>query len=493
MIRPIGEFHKTVSEIAQYLGLESDSKQSITGISTNSKSIEPGDLFVALPGKGSHGATYFDEVLAKGALAVLTDNSGETLIRRDMPLLVVRNPRAAVGPLVNWFYDSPTSKFSLIGVTGTNGKTTTTHLVNQILKSAGKNTVLIGTLGIELCGENLKTAFTTPEADVLQNIFANAAERHVTQGVMEVSSIALEMGRVRGTHFNFVAFTNLTQDHLDFHGTLERYGAAKAQLFALEYADRSIINIDDPFGKKLFAESSIPSISVSRLNREATWYFEKINLKQENTEVAIRGEGGILIEGEFSLIGEYNLDNLILAVAIAFHSGVDPLVISATLSKLTGAPGRLEKVDIGQDFLALVDYAHTPDAVARSLQAARALSKRVISVLGCGGDRDAAKRPVMGVELSSGSDLAIFTSDNPRTESAEKILDEMLSQVTLNEKNIRITDRRKAIEFAVANAKSGDCILILGKGHETGQEIMGEVLPFDDRVELAKALAGYRG
>lgn len=488
MIRPYGEFTRTISEIARYLGQEFNSGEFVRGICTNSMDLEVGDLFVAIEGENRHGGHFIESAITKGAVAVLTDTRGAEIVSGKLPTIIVADPRFEVGPLANWFYGDPTSKFFLTGITGTNGKTTTSYLLNQIWKSAGKSTALIGTLGVEICGENKKINFTTPEADVLSNIFAVAAERHVTNGVMEVSSIALEMKRVSGIHFKYVAFSNLTQDHLDFHISMEKYGAAKARLFNFEYAENALINIDDSFGKKLFDTSPIPAISVSRLARDANWYFEKIFVNGYKTEIAIRGEGGILIEGEISLIGEHNLDNLILAVALAFYSGVDPLVIAASLSGLRGAPGRLEIVNAGQDFLALVDYAHSPDAVIHTLQTAKKLSKRVIAVLGCGGDRDRTKRPLMGIELAKGSDLAIFTSDNPRSESPDAILDEMMSRVVKNEKIHRFTDRREAIAFAVASARKGDCLILLGKGHEVGQEISGHIYPFDDRVELAKAV-----
>lgn len=488
MNRPLGNYSKTIGEVARYLGQENSGIEIFRGICSNSNEIEAGDLFIAISGTKSHGASFIDGAISKGALAVLTDEAGAEIIKGKLPTFIVANPRAEIGPISNWFYGGPSAKFNLVGITGTNGKTTTSYLLNQIWKSAGKSTALIGTLGVEICGENTKTNFTTPEADAITNTFAIAAERHVTHGVMEVSSIAIEMKRVSGTHFSYVAFSNLTQDHLDFHGNMERYGAAKAKLFSLEYADNAIINVDDSFGRNLFEIAPIPAISVSRSLRSAIWHFEKIALNGYKTDVSIRGEGGILIEGEISLIGEHNLDNLIMAVALAFHSGVDPLVIAAALPGLRGAPGRLELVNAGQNFLALVDYAHTPDAVIRTLKSARKLGERVIAVLGCGGDRDATKRPIMGIELSSGSDLAVFTSDNPRSESAEHILDAMTSKVSMDENNVRITDRREAIAYAVAAANAGDCLVVLGKGHEVGQEIAGKILPFDDRIELAKAI-----
>ena len=488
MIRPLGNYSKSLIEVATFLNLNFEANIQIRGISSSSNEIESGDLFVALAGANRHGAEFLSDAIKKGAVAVLTDKTGAKLVGDKLPTLEIENPRNVLGPLSNWFYEAPSTKFTLVGITGTNGKTTTTYLLNQIWKSAGKSTAQIGTLGVEICAEEFKTGFTTPEADTLAKIFAVASEKQVTQAAMEVSSIALSASRVAGTHFKYVAFTNLTQDHLDYHKTMADYGAAKAKLFTLAYGEHAFINIDDEFGKKILENCEIPATTVSRANRSANWHFEKFASTGGITQIAIRGIGGILIEGEISLIGEHNLDNLLLAIAIAVESGVDPLVIAAALPSLRGAPGRLEVVNKGQDFIALVDFAHTPDAVTRSLQAARKLSNHVIGVLGCGGDRDSSKRPLMGVELATGCDLAIFTSDNPRSESPDSILDAMLSRVEISENVHRISDRREAIAFAVASAKAGDCVIVLGKGHETGQEINGQIYKFDDRIELAKAI-----
>ena len=306
---------------------------------------------------------------------------------------------------------------------------------------------------------------------------------------MEVSSHAIELNRIKGTHFKFVGFTNLTQDHLDFHGDIESYFKAKARLFDNEYAELGFINIDDEYGAKLFKIAAIPVIGLSKSDRKAQWYFESIVPLQGGYEVAIRGTGGILIEGKIYLIGEHNLDNLLMASAMAFESGIDPLVIGNSFAHLVGAPGRLEQVAIGQKYLALVDYAHTPDAVARVLAALRAQIKgKIIAVLGCGGDRDRTKRPLMGRELLNGSDLAIFTSDNPRSEDPNTILNEMVSGLEIRESDCIVLDRREAIALAVANAADGDCVILLGKGHEVGQEISGVKYPFDDRIELARAI-----
>jgi UDP-N-acetylmuramoyl-L-alanyl-D-glutamate--2,6-diaminopimelate ligase len=306
---------------------------------------------------------------------------------------------------------------------------------------------------------------------------------------MEVSSHAISLERIRGSHFAVVAFTNLSQDHLDFHKTMQAYFEAKAKLFTFEFADLAVINIDDAYGVKLAELTELPVMSVSRDNQSATWHYASITKDYVGAHVAIRGSGGILIEGKVHLHGGYNFDNLLMAVAIATESGIDPIDIAAILPQLTGAAGRLESVRLGQNFTALVDYAHSPDAVARVLETAHEISDgRVIAVLGCGGDRDASKRALMGKALSEGADVAIYTSDNPRSEKADAILVQMTLGLDIQEPSAVIEDRAEAIRAAVNEAQEGDLVLVLGKGHEKGQEINGTVHPFDDRVELARAI-----
>jgi UDP-N-acetylmuramoyl-L-alanyl-D-glutamate--2,6-diaminopimelate ligase len=444
---------------------------------------------VALPGTNAHGAGFIDEVIKSGAIGVITDDAGAKLIGTKLPVIIIPNPRQLLGDICSWFYGSPSSAMQVIGITGTNGKTTTTTILNQILQFAGKSTGLIGTIGIEIGFENIAASFTTPEASELQSLLATMHERHISKVSMEVSSHALEARRVAGTKFAMVGFTNLTQDHLDFHGDMATYFAAKSKLFTPEFSELAFVNIDDSYGRKLFESPQIAMISIARENRNAQWHFERIEQTSQGYLVAIRGTGGILIEGELKLIGEHNLDNLLMAAAIASQLEIDPIVIGNSFLHLKGAAGRLESIDIGQKFLALVDYAHTPDAVARVLATLRkSVSGRIIAVLGCGGDRDKAKRPIMGRELLEGSDLAIFTSDNPRSEVPEEILAEMIGNLKLKETSAKLVDRREAIAFAVASALPGDCVVILGKGHEVGQEISGKKFAFDDRIELARAI-----
>ncbi|CAB4944286.1 MAG: UDP-N-acetylmuramoyl-L-alanyl-D-glutamate--2,6-diaminopimelate ligase [Actinobacteria bacterium] len=489
MIRPDSDYVKSSAELSNFIGIETDLNFEFSGITSDSRAVNIGDLFIALPGSKSHGATYIDDVIASGAHGVITDEAGARIIGAKLPVIVISNPRRFLGAICSWFYDSPSSAMQIIGITGTNGKTTTTTILNQILKSANKATGLIGTIGIEIGPEKIATNFTTPEASELQSLLATMRERHISHVAMEVSSHALEARRVAGIKFSMVGFTNLTQDHLDFHGDMANYFAAKAKLFTNEYSELGFVNIDDPYGQKLFTNSQIPMISLARQNPQAQWHFERIEPTNRGYIVAIRGTGGVLIEGEVNLIGEHNLDNLLMATAIASQLEIDPLVIGNSFSHLSGAAGRLESVEIGQKFLALVDYAHTPDAVTRILATLRkSVNGRIIAVLGCGGDRDKTKRPIMGRELLEGSDVAIFTSDNPRSEAPEAILREMVAGLELKETSTILVDRREAIAYAVASALPGDCVVVLGKGHEIGQEIAGKKFAFDDRLELARAI-----
>jgi UDP-N-acetylmuramoyl-L-alanyl-D-glutamate--2,6-diaminopimelate ligase len=310
---------------------------------------------------------------------------------------------------------------------------------------------------------------------------------------MEVSSHSLELKRLIGSHFSIVGFTNLTQDHLDFHVDMESYFKAKSKLFTYEYSDLGFINIDDSYGLRLFESGSIPMISLSRLNPRATWHYTSINATSNGVDFTIRGKDGILIESRTPMHGGFNLDNLLLAIAIAYECGLDPLEMASILPSLHGAPGRLEAVSLGQGFKALVDYAHSPDAVINVLGAIREFTVgRVIGVLGCGGDRDATKRPLMGQALAAGCDISVFTSDNPRSEDPSAILAEMVGQLNFESPSRVIQDRAEAIAYAVSIAEPGDTVVVLGKGHESGQEINGVITEFDDRLHLAEEIERKR-
>ena len=490
-LTPVAEFKKSFTDLADFLGIENfRTEGEFTGVTLDSRMVSAGDLFIALPGAKVHGANFIADLIARGAVAVVTDQEGSQIIKGKLPVFLVQTPRMWVGPISAWFYGNPFSSLDAVGITGTNGKTTTAALVDQLWRLDGRASGFIGTVGISIAGDEYATSFTTPEGTDLQMIVATMREQHIRNLVMEVSSHALAMRRVSGARFVVVGFTNLTQDHLDFHGDMESYFQAKARLFTPEYAERAIVNIDDPFGNRLSTEATIPMKTISRSNPKADWYYESFTVRTGGLgyEVAIRGSGGILIEGSLSLLGLHNLDNALLAIALAVESGVDPIAITYYMHKLAAPIGRLEAVEVGQKFLALVDYAHTPDAVTRALSTARSLtSGRVLAVLGCGGDRDKSKRPIMGTALRGGSDFAIYTSDNPRSEDPLVILAQMVGTVE-DERQVVEPDRRTAIAMAVLEADPGDCVIVLGKGHERGQEIQGIKYPFDDRIELARAI-----
>lgn len=494
MIRPLAKFSLTLTEVAHLVGGEGneDLAGEITGIAHKDSEIESGDLFLAIAGEKIHGAHFAQAAIARGAVAILTDAEGSKLIS-SFPTIVVKDVRAAGAMVASSLYKDPTRDLHSIGITGTNGKTTVTTLLHQIFHAAGRESGLIGTIETRIGVEVIPSTRTTPEAAELQALTAVMRERHMRHLVMEVSSHAISLKRIQGSHFSIVGFTNLSQDHLDFHGDMESYFAAKSKLFTFEYADSAYINIDSDYGKRLAAACELPVTSISRRDKGATWHYVNVDSGRHGAEIAIRGSDGILIESRTQLFGGYNLDNLLMAVAIAHASGIDPIELATIIPGLMGAPGRLEPVLIGQDFTALVDYAHSPDAVSNVLAAAREFTPgKIIAVLGCGGDRDKGKRPLMGNALVQGSDFAIFTSDNPRSEKPLDILADMTQGVALHESSLVIADRDEAIRMAVSVAQSGDTVLILGKGHEGGQDVEGVVTPFGDRLQLARAIEGKK-
>ena len=457
----------------------------ISGVSINAQKVVPGDLFIAFAGANTHGISYLEQAISNGAVAVLSDKK----IEASIPSFIHPKPREIVGAISAWLYGHPFESLKAVGITGTNGKTTTANLVKQIWQLNSIKSGLIGTLGVEIADEKLESARTTPEADDLQAIAAAMVEQGCKNLVMEVSSHAIDQGRIKGAKYEVVAFSNLTQDHLDYHLSMENYFQAKANLFATEYAKAAVINIDDSYGKKLSKQVKIPVVTVSRKDSTADWYLAKAEIKNGLYQVEIKSKLGESLSENFALLGDYNLDNLLLAVAIVSSAGLSLDKIASTISKLQSVPGRLESINAGQKFTALVDYAHTPDAVERVIATVKsATNGKIIGVLGCGGDRDASKRSLMGHALFNGCDLAIFTSDNPRSESAEAILKQMTAGIDLGKKGLVEIDRKSAINLAVENAQSGDVVLLMGKGHESGQEVNSVVTPFDDRVELAESI-----
>lgn len=490
MYRPLSAFRYSLDDAARLLSAELQNGEGIffTGISHKDFEIEEGDIFLALPGAREHGAKYIESAIARGAVAILTDEAGSTYCK-NLPHLIVKDPREAAAVLAASFYREPTRSMQSIGITGTNGKTTVSTLLYQLFSRVGRDSGLIGTVESRIADEILSSERTTPEAPELQALAAAMVERHLRHLVMEVSSHSLELKRLVGSHFSIVGFTNLSQDHLDFHSDMESYFKAKSKLFSFEYADIGFINIDNEYGARLARMSEIPVATISRISTDAQWHYSAIHSTDSGAEFTIRGRDGILIESRTPMHGGYNLDNLLMAVAIAYECGIDPLEIATILPELRGAQGRLESVDAGQSFKALVDYAHSPDSVANVLAAVREFTPgKIIAVLGCGGDRDTSKRPLMGAALVKGSDIAVFTSDNPRSEEPESILREMTNGITVTAPSAILVDRSEAITYAVSLAQSGDTVIILGKGHESGQEISGTIHPFDDRSHLSDAI-----
>jgi UDP-N-acetylmuramoyl-L-alanyl-D-glutamate--2,6-diaminopimelate ligase len=490
------EYRRTLNQIADFLEINrADENPTVHGITLYSKDVQQGDLFVALQGAKTHGISFLDEVSAAGAAAILTDHTGlETALklmdnRESAPaLLASRDIRGALGPLSSWFYGAPSQTLRLYGITGTNGKTTVTYLLDHIWQMNGRETGLMGTVEVKIGTDRFPSGRTTLEAPDLQKVLTTYSERHIGNVVMEVSSHSLALYRVDGTRFSTVGFTNLSPDHLDFHGDMERYFKAKKRLFTLSFAGSAIINVDTEWGLKLYQEASIPALDISLSNRKAGWHLVEVSpTTGKGMNFTVRGPNGVLLDIHTPLVGEYNISNSIMAIALAVDSGIDPLAAADALANVHGAPGRLERINHPDGVDVLIDYAHSPDAVERVIAAVKTNTPgRVIGILGCGGNRDSSKRPLMGAALANGCDFAIFTSDNPRGESAEEIIVDMQPERFTNVE-VEI-DRRKAIERGLAIAIKGDVLLILGKGHESGQEVNGVVHPFDDRAVVRELI-----
>jgi UDP-N-acetylmuramoyl-L-alanyl-D-glutamate--2,6-diaminopimelate ligase len=456
---------------------------SVAGCTLDSRAVQPGDLYAALPGARAHGADFAAQAVAAGARAVLTDPAGAARLELGpVPVLVADDPRAVLGAVARWVHGDPAAGMLLVGVTGTNGKTTTAFLVEAGLRAAGHRTGLLGTVLTRIGDDVLASARTTPEAPDLQALLAVMRERGTTAVAMEVSSHALALGRVDGVRFDVAGFTNLSQDHLDFHGSMEEYEAAKASLFTPARARTGVVNVDDPAGRRIVRAAQIPLVTFGA---DADWSARQVDLRPDGSRFRLVGPG-VDVRACVRLPGAFNTANAVAALACLVTAGVPVDDAVRGVEQCPGVPGRMERVDAGQPFLALVDYAHTPDAVSRLVQAARGLTRgKVVLVLGCGGDRDRAKRPAMGAAAAT-ADLAVLTSDNPRGEDPLAILDEMAQGAP---GAVCEPDRRAAIELAVAAAAPGDVVVVAGKGHETGQEAAGVTTPFDDRVVLREVLS----
>lgn len=473
-----------------------DPATMVTGVSLSSQRILPGDLYVALAGAHAHGIDFVSAALEAGAVAVLTDEAGAARVRPGSPALagapvvVTADPRASLGRLAARVYGDPAASLTMVGVTGTQGKTTTTRLLEAGLQRAGVTAGVIGTVGTRIAGRDVKTSLTTPEAPDLHALFARMREQRVTACAMEVSSHALVLGRVDGVVFDVAVFLNLGRDHLDFHRDLADYYAAKASLFTPERARRGLVNIDDAHGRRLAGEARIPIVTFSAAGAAADWRATDVRLGPDGSMFTVTGPGGLSVAARCPLPGDFNVSNTLAALAAAGEAGLDVRRLADAIGAGGGVPGRLERVEGGQDFTVVVDYAHKPDAVEAALRTLRPLTDgRVLVVLGAGGDRDTGKRAVMGEIAGRLADLVVVTDDNPRSEDPAAIRAAVLEGARRGSAEVvEIGDRRAAIAAAIAAAGTGDIVLIAGKGHETGQEIAGVVHPFDDRQVAREAL-----
>ncbi|MER7607301.1 UDP-N-acetylmuramoyl-L-alanyl-D-glutamate--2,6-diaminopimelate ligase [Nocardioides sp. NPDC127503] len=484
--------------MAGEFGLNVRGEARVTGVTLSSQRVLPGDLYAAVPGSRAHGASYAASAVEAGAVAVLTDAAGAAELEAqglaEVPALLVEQPRKVLGALSARIYGNPSGKLRLIGVTGTQGKTTTTRLAESALLDAGHRAGVIGTVGTRIGGRDVKTPLTTPEAPDLHGLFARMVEEGTEACAMEVSSHALVMGRVDGVVFDVAVFLNLGRDHLDFHETVEDYYAAKADLFTPERAMLGIVNIDDEHGRRLTAEATIPILTYALHDDTADWRATDVELRPDGSTFTVHGPDGLEFPGASPLAGDYNVSNTLAALASIHHAyGEETVVrdVATALAKGSGVPGRLERIDEGQPFTVVVDYAHKPDAVEAALGTLRPLTQsRLIVVIGAGGDRDTGKRPIMGEISARLADHVIVTDDNPRTEDPASIRRQVLEGTTGGSASVEeIGDRRAAIVRAISLAEPGDIVVVAGKGHETGQEINGVTHPFDDREVVRAALA----
>ncbi|MFD8525915.1 UDP-N-acetylmuramoyl-L-alanyl-D-glutamate--2,6-diaminopimelate ligase [Streptosporangium canum] len=503
-MRPSTSPPRPLSGLASLLGAPSGTSRAplaaVSGITIDSRQVQRGDLYVALPGATSHGADFSAQALAAGASAILTDEEGRAAaVATGLPVLVVPDPRRVLGQVSAWVYGRPAADVMVIGVTGTSGKSTTSFLLEAGLRAAGHKAGLIG--GVEIHAGELRFTpkLTTPEASDLQALFALMREHGVTAAAMEVSSHALALGRVDAVFYDVALFTNLSQDHLDFHKDLDDYFATKVRLFTPEMSRAGVVNIDDAHGRELLGLSKIPMTTFSAEGSlEADWRAADVRLGADGSSFRVVGPGGVEEDATVALPGPFNVANALGAIVSLVEAGVPLRAAVAGVGTLAGVPGRMERVPGGEDFQAIVDYSHKPGAVESVLRSLREVTAgRLTVVLGCGGDRDRGKRPMMGEAAARLADVAILTSDNPRSEDPLRILAEMMNGVLGVSQDERAhviiePDRAAAVDLAISRAGFGDVVVVAGKGHEQGQYVGDEVLPFDDRQAVADAIVRRR-
>lgn len=472
-------------EIVDIRNIESLDGIEIEGISSNSKDIKKNYMFIALKGERFDGHFFIEEAIANGAIVTV----GEEELAGNFPYIRVSDSKKAYAFISSNFYGNPFRFIKTIGVTGTNGKTTTVNLIGKVLEASGEKIGIIGTLGARLYDEDLPTNFTTPEQLLLAKLYDKARTLGIERIVMEISSHALVQHRVDAVYFEGGVFTNLTQDHLDFHKDMESYFSAKRRLFEMVSKEENgimVINVDDPYGKRLVEEF--------RDKHPITYGIrEPAIITAKNIEVSKDGLSfDLILEGEHfkvksKLLGEINVYNILSAIGYSYKVGIPMDTVLRTVCEFNPVRGRLERIDLGQQFQVLVDYAHTPDALERVLKVAKSLGRRVIVVFGCGGDRDKTKRPIMGDIATRLSDFAIITSDNPRSEDPIKIIEDIVSGIKMNNYIVQ-EDRKEAINYAINMAEPGDIVVIAGKGHETYQIFKDVTIHFDDREVAIEAI-----
>lgn len=481
-----------LNDIAGELGSEAD--REISGLAYDSRLVKEGNLFACISGLAADGHIYAQEAVAKGAAALLVSRDvGSTAV----PAIKVPDVRRALAKAAAAFYEHPSERLSVIGVTGTNGKTTTAYLVEGICRAAGRKTGVVGTIENRIDHRVLSVTHTTPESVDLQELLSEMVAAGVQDVAIEVSSHALDQGRVEGTRFKAVVFTNLSQDHLDYHATLEDYFLVKRRLFLGEYAKDAvrIVNVDDEYGRRLAAECRAAGVNVVDFGvGQGEIRAEGVTSTASGSRLRVVSHSGAFdrFHVNLRLQGMFNVHNCLAATAAGLALGVPTPAIKIGLESVDLVPGRFETVDTGQPFMVVVDYAHTPDSLEKLLRSARPLtSRRVIVVFGCGGDRDRGKRPIMGRAAAELADMAIITSDNPRSEDPEAIIDAIEEGAKLvgSGNHLRMVERREAIEYALSIAEPGDTVLIAGKGHERGQQIGDKKIPFDD-AQVAREYLG---
>ena len=470
-----------LSRLAEQLGVEYDGPVVVVDdVHHDSRDAGPGSLFVAIPGANVDGHDYAARAVAAGAVALVVERPIEV----DVPQLIVDSARRALPLVAAEVHGHPSEALTVIGVTGTNGKTTVTYMLESIARAAGRVPGLVGTIGARIDGEPVPVPRTTPEASDLQRLLAAMRDRRVEIAALEVSSHALALGRVDGVSFSVGAFTNLSRDHLDFHVDMDEYYQAKASLFISERTRVGIVWVEDEWGRRLVQEADVPVRTVG--------FSDGCDVRGGNVRVDTTSSRFEITHGEesasvtMSMPGRFNVANALIAAACALEAGIDLASIVTGLERLEPIPGRLELVPGTGPFTVIVDYAHSPEAITEVIAEARAFgAERVIVVVGAGGDRDREKRPMMGA-AAAGADVAFITSDNPRSEDPAEIIEQMVAGAGRGSHVTVEPDRRTAIGLALEQARDGDVVLVLGKGHEHGQEFSDRIEPFDDREVVAE-------